>query len=272
MNIVAQIGYSQMETWAARVYGDAKPIHIEDISSLPEYGWMPVGTVEFCRASMVHQGIREPEPLDYPEALRKWMPYGGHVIHRYDEMPDGWTPDHHQGIHGKPIITKLDESLWRPDTPFWVSPYHRFGPEYRFYVLHGEILGYGRYDDIDDDPTDPLLLDMKAVMDMVNAYQNDGAPVGYGLDVGISDEDGMTKLVEVNDGWALGLYKGTCSQQNYLRLLEARWSEIGNVAESGKSKDQQWSVGSNPTASANLSCQGFLYNWELFCQKNVVFF
>lgn len=41
-----------------------------------------------------------------------------------------------------------------------------------------------------------------------------------------SDEDGMTKLVEVNDGWALGLYKGSCSASDYLKLLEARWEEL----------------------------------------------
>ena len=233
MKIIAQIGYSQTETWIARVYGDASAARLEDIASLPKSGWMPVGTVEFCRAAMAHQCIVESAPLDYPEALAKWMPYGGHVLCRYGEMPHGWTPEQHQGIHGKPVVTKLAESLWKPDTPFWASPYHRFGPEYRFYVLHGEILGYGRYDDIDDDQSDPLSLDMNAVMDMVTAYQNDGAPIGYGLDVGVSDEDGMTKLVEINDGWALGFYKGSCSHRDYLRLLETRWIEIGSVAEHG---------------------------------------
>ena len=155
IKVIAQIGYSQTETWIARVYGDAYAVRLEDIPSLPKFGWMPVGTVEFCRAAMAHQGI----------------------------------------------------------------------VEYRFYVLHGEILGYGRYDDREDDPNDPLPLDMKAVREMIDAYQKAGSPAGYGLDVGVSDEDGMTKLVEVNDGWALGFYKGSCSHRDYLRLLELRWLE-----------------------------------------------
>ena len=133
IKVIAQIGYSQTETWIARVYGDAYAVRLEDIPSLPKSGWMPVGTVEFCRAAMAHQGIVEPAPVDYPEALTKWMPYGEHVLCRYDEMPCGWTPEQHQGVHGKPAITKLDKRLWKPDTPFWASPYHRFGPEYRFY-------------------------------------------------------------------------------------------------------------------------------------------
>lgn len=83
IKVIAQIGYSQTETWIARVYGDAYAVRLEDIPSLPKFGWMPVGTVEFCRAAMAHQGIVEPAPVDYPEALTKWMPYGGHVLCRY---------------------------------------------------------------------------------------------------------------------------------------------------------------------------------------------
>ncbi len=231
MDIVAQIGYSQAETWAARLYGDARPARFEDIPSLPRSGWMPVGTVEFCRAAMAHQGIAEPEPIDYPDALLAWAPYGGHTRCRYGDLPEGWTPENPHGLHAKPVVTKLDPSLWQPDTPFWVSPRHRFGPEWRFYVLHGQILGAGRYDDREDDPNDPLPLNMEVVHAMVDAYQKAGAPAGYGLDVGVSDEDGTTRLVEVNDGWALGLYKGTCSPRDYLRLLEARWQEIAGVPE-----------------------------------------
>lgn len=226
--IIAQIGCSQTEAWIARVYGHARAAKLENISSLPKSSWMPVGTVEFCRAAMAHQKIPEPDPLDYPEALTKWMPYGGHRLGRYGDLPITWTPERQHGIHAKPVATKLDPSLWEPSTPFWFAPFHRFGPEYRFYVLRSEILGCGRYDDIEDDLNDPLALDMTVVREMIDAYQKTGAPVGYSLDVGVSDEDGMTKLVEVNDGWALGFYKGSCSPTNYLMLLEARWAEISS--------------------------------------------
>ncbi|MDA8377405.1 MAG: ATP-grasp domain-containing protein [Planctomycetia bacterium] len=231
--IVAQIGYSQAETWAARVYGDAKPARMEDIPLLPRSGWMPVGTVEFCRAAMARQGIQEPDPIDYPFSLQEWIPYGGHYEIPYGDMPKGWTPENHQGLHGKPVRTKLPQQLWTPTTPFWTAPYHRFASEWRVYVLHGEIIGMGRYDDrdVDDDHAYP---DMNVVHEMVNAYTKYDAPAGFGLDVGVSEgpggetpfEDGRTKLVEVNDGWALGLYKGTCSARGYLELLKARWTEI----------------------------------------------
>lgn len=49
--------------------------------------------------------------------------------------------------------------------------------------------------------------------------------MGYGMDIGISAEDGKTYLVEVNDGWALGLYRDM-PRREYVRLLEARWLEM----------------------------------------------
>ncbi len=233
MDIIAQIGYSQAETWAARVYGDAKLARLEDIQALPRSGWMPVGTVAFCRAAMAQQGIQEPDPIGYPFCLQEWIPYGGHYARLYGDMPIGWTPENHQGLHGKPVRRKLPQQLWTPTTLFWIAPYHRFASEWRVYVSHGEIIGIGRYDErcVDVAHTFP---DMDVVREMVGVYTKHGAPAGFGLDVGVSEgpggenpfEDGRTKLVGVIDGWALDLYKGTCSPRDYLRLLEARWAEI----------------------------------------------
>ncbi len=225
MNIVVQIGYHQAETWAARVYGNAKFASLEEISSLP-LGWMPVGGMAFCRAAMAHHNITEPESLDYPECLCSWAPYGGHVLSTYGELTaEGWTDTYHHGIHAKPVQSKLDKSLWTPETAFWAAPYHRFASEWRVYIIRGKIVGMGRYDDrnVEDEDTH---LNMDVVHNMVDTYTAHGAPAGYGLDVGVSDEDGMTKLVEVNDGWALGYYKGDCSMRNYMNLLEVRWSEM----------------------------------------------
>jgi hypothetical protein len=192
---------------------------------------------------MVHQGIAEPYPLDYPVSLQEWIPYGAHSVIPYGDLPKGWTPENHQGLHGKPVVTKLDEGLWAPDTPFWIAPYHRFASEWRVYILRGEIIGMGRYDDRDVDDTHSFP-DMDIVGQMVSAYTKHDAPAGFGLDVGVSEgpggenpfEDGRTKLVEVNDGWALGLYKGTCSPRDYLRLLEARWTDIVQLNDQGNEK------------------------------------
>jgi hypothetical protein len=228
MKVVPQIGYASMGTVAARLYGDVlRAARLEDIPSLPRSGWYPVGTVEFCRAAMAHQGIPEPDPVDYPSCLDKFRTYGGHRLSTYGDLPEGWTPENSRsfGIHAKPWRTKQPPETWTPDTPFWVGLWHRYAEEWRVYVRQGEIVGVARYDDREvDEP-----VDWKQVKDMVRVYQQSGeAPVGYAMDIGVSDKDGVTQLVEVNDGWALGLYKGTCSSRDYLRLLEDRWREIAS--------------------------------------------
>ncbi len=234
MRIFSQMGYSTAETWAARLEGMAKPARMEDIPSLPKNGWMPVGTVEFCLFAMDRQGIQRPEPIDYPPAIWSFEACG-HRLGTVADLPSGWSPDKPCGLHVKPWQTKLPHDRWNPDTPVWVANWHRFGPEYRVYVCHGEILGMARYDDWEMDDPDWPDLDLAKIRRMIDLYQDAGAPAGYGLDVGISDQDGQTFLVEVNDGWALGYYpRGTCSAGDYLRLLRERWGElVGNPRHDG---------------------------------------
>lgn len=222
MKIYTQTGYSIQETLCARMYGNAQGVHLEDIPNLPKFGWMPVGTVEFCRAAMRHQGITEPEPLDYPDCLAPWLTR--HELTSYGALPEGWSPENHGGIHAKPYFTKTPESLWKKDTPFWIGKHHHFIAEWRFYIIGGEIVGSARYDDNDTE----LALDtsmLNQITRMMRVYQENGAPSGYGMDVGVSEEDGKTYLIEVNDGWALGLYRDM-SRREYVRLLEARWLEL----------------------------------------------
>ena len=47
----------------------------------------------------------------------------------------------------------------------------------------------------------------------------------YVLDFGVLS-GGETALVEANDFWAIGLYEKSMSSQDYLSLLNARWSSI----------------------------------------------
>ena len=238
--IITQRGYSQEETFAAKTWhdGPVKTVGMADWHTVSASGWMPVGSVEFCRAAMIHQGIPVPEPLDYPTCLQAFMP----------EKPTLCTWAEAKSImmdvmmkkkvkaqrnktvaniwHVKPWQTKLDRELWTPETRVWVMPDHAFAAEHRVYVCQGEVLGWGRYDDGKGDPAWSL----KTIKQMVQIYQDSGtAPAGYGLDVGVSAVDGKTYLVEVNDGWALGLYKGTCHGRDYLKLLQARWAEIAKV-------------------------------------------
>jgi hypothetical protein len=169
-------------------------------------------------------GVAEPYPVDYPEPLR--LALGRHFM----QVPFA------QALVGswiKPVRTKAwepyvlsagenrtrDEVVWE----FAPIPREQWIAEWRVYVVDGQIIGHGRYD---DGPTEDAQFDDEAVASWVNTYTASGhAPAGYALDVARLS-DGRTILVEATDGWAIGFYKGSCGPVQYAELLAARWAEI----------------------------------------------
>ena len=80
------------------------------------------------------------------------------------------------------------------------------------------ILGSARYDsEGHDDAPSPCLDVVRACV----ATMGLGHP--YVLDFGVL-ANGETALVEANDAFAIGLYRGALSPRQYLAFLQARWS------------------------------------------------
>jgi hypothetical protein len=235
LKIAVQARHSQREAWVARIYRDAKTVQTEDIKNLPKSGWMPVGSVAFCRTAMMHQGIHPDLVSTYPESLHAFMHrhiwMGTALQVRVSDQRFFVKPRDHKVFNGfiwQDGDFDQHQFMAEPDAlPVWCSDVVSFASEWRYYVLNGVIVGAGRYGEGPDDAPMP---DLKVVEKMMHAFQPD-APAGYGLDVGVLDT-GETALIEVNDGWgSLGLYKGTCTSRDYLRLLEARWIEIGQASK-----------------------------------------
>lgn len=206
-------------------------------------GAMPVGSVEFVRLAMAVANIPEPAPLSYPAVLK------GFLKRDVREMSLG-------GLAGtlfvKPVETKLftgfvfregaDAASYSehdqeqlavlrglpPSTRVWASEPVKFESEWRYYVVDGKLLASARYDQ--DGPDYPRMPDGQACIDAAVAMAREAdAPAGYSLDVGVL-ESGETALVEVNDGWALGLYGQSLTPKEYLGLLTARWEQIHGLA------------------------------------------
>jgi hypothetical protein len=225
------------------------PVHRVSLESLPEQrealvaGALPVGSVEFVRASMHLAGIDEPESLTYPPELDALLG------RRVTTMP----LDRVRGTRFvKPVTTKLFTGfVWHEsrrdddydehdfeqlqvlralprDTMLWVTEPVRFQCEWRYYVLDGQVIGAGRYDpDGEDDapaPSPMVLHEAVAAMSKVA-----DRPVSYAVDLGVL-ESGDTVLVEVNDAWAIGLYGRALEPKDYLRFLAARWNQIAATA------------------------------------------
>ena len=188
----------------------------------------PVGTVEFCRAWMRAAGVSEPQPLDYPSSLRPYLERDVRRLTRCgDARPGDWI---------KPVTTKawaaervspagLSPGL-RARGPAWSSKHLDILAEWRVYVLDGGILAASRYD---DGPNEMLEFDDALIAQMVADFGASGeAPTAYALDVARLT-NGRTALVEVNDAWALGLYRGL-RPRDYADMLWSRWSELLEAA------------------------------------------
>eukprot|EP01006_Ploeotia_vitrea_P003907 TRINITY_DN113488_c0_g1_i1.p1 TRINITY_DN113488_c0_g1~~TRINITY_DN113488_c0_g1_i1.p1 ORF type:complete len:266 (-),score=30.22 TRINITY_DN113488_c0_g1_i1:86-883(-) len=213
-----------------------------------------VGNHMWTRAALKTLGVATPKPPDYPDCLkhllyrRIWQSTLGEiatyvqtatgqtfikpavdaktfsaVIEPQDQMLDVFL----NGIPGttmKPVP---------PNTPVYCAEVVKLLSEYRVYVIDGEIKAVCHYTG-----DTSLKLDMDVVREAINTFQKtpEGASVctGCGVDFAVMKSKGdngeeklVTCLVEVNDGYSLGVYDGF-SVKDQADLLISRWRELVN--------------------------------------------
>ena len=241
MRLLLQRGASEDETraaWMGAATGPAplreRRLTIEeaaDANILDDD--LPVGTVEFLRACAARRGVTLPEIGAYPDLLRPYL----RRAHRLGVLGEARGLTVPTFIRPAFAVKAFTGFVFHPSDPedarriqglphglpVWLCEPVTWQCEWRVYVVRGKVVGAGRYDpEGADDAPEP---DHDLVETLVRAW---GAvsPAGYALDVGVLESSGDTVLVEVNDGWALGYYKGTCAPADYVRLLWTRWREI----------------------------------------------
>jgi hypothetical protein len=199
------------------------------------------------RSSLLHAlrclavvGATEPLPErdDYPACLRTYMGrriWGDILANVLDaaafEQPIFVKP---RGAANTKRFTSLvlrddgnawlNESCLPPTMPVWCSDVLDLQTEWRCYVLRGKAKSVCYSGDALEAP-----LDQPKVFAMVAALQASGeGAAAYALDVGVArmaDGSQQTVLLEVNDGYALGLYPG-CPEQWYVAMMVVRWQEL----------------------------------------------
>jgi hypothetical protein len=194
------------------------------------------GSVESVRDALTRAKRPAPPNLDLPEPLAPW--FGRTVRHatmrEIRELVDrpSFEPCHikpltrHKLFNGTiirafrdliPTASILDE------VKVLVQGVVEFVSEWRAYVLRGQILHVGRY------RGDPLLFPDPAVMrEALAAFANQ--PIAMAMDWGVTTE-GRTLLVEVNDGYSLGIFGIQGSE--YTAMIEARWRELMGLPDNG---------------------------------------
>lgn len=217
------------ETSLLRAYLPNESCQQANMGNLFEFpGCVPIGSVEFVKSYALVHGISLPILPSYPNSLRKFC-------NRVITLDLFGQAKEHQFV--KPVQTKLftggikstlDEVVSDNSEVFICDPVN-FTIEYRFYILGGQILGYGRYDCLDVDDKEIISLAswiklQNLIAIMIDEFKD--APIGYTLDVGLMD--GEWSLVEVNDGWAIGFYNDRESMSifDYAMLITFRWLEI----------------------------------------------
>lgn len=187
------------------------------------------GGVLTVRNALKRLGIRPPLPLDYPEALRPFFerPISQTTLGqvRKAEGQEGFQPvfikpiEHAKAFSGHVVrqFKDLIPTAHVPDDyPIWTSPEVTFLAEYRCFVLRGKVVGLRAY------RGDPLLFPAATIVRAaVSAWKDQ--PVACSIDFGVMD-NGLTAVVEVNDGFALGdMGLGSII---FARMIEARWDQM----------------------------------------------
>jgi hypothetical protein len=199
---------------------------------------LPIGTVEFLRKAMSIVGVEEPDNLSYPEVLRpylrrqvKLLPAGSVLGHWFIKPTTtkaftGFVVD---TLSNPDSLNDYDRIQYQaflslpPETLVWVGEPVKWLSEYRYYVINGRVRGEGRYDDGPDDMPAPCHVLVGEMAVLLASVPN--APAAFSLDIGVLST-GETALVECNDAWALGFYKGTLTRADYVELLWRRWAQL----------------------------------------------
>jgi hypothetical protein len=201
---------------------------VEVVSEIPEGAsdFVVVGSVSFMHNAFDYLGLEYPKFFDYPVELQKYLGRKIHeaTINQIDANPELWNvfikPKGRAKMFTGRVVKGPGDLIGCGDqftnTKLWVSDIVDFVAEWRVFVRYGDILDVRPYKG-----DWRLHFDVGIIENAVKDFRT--APNGYALDFGVNKQ-GMTLLVEANDGYSIGAYGLYCI--NYAKLLSARWAQL----------------------------------------------
>lgn len=209
--------------------------HFETADEIPcEPTNIVVGSVEVCSDWLAACNIPVPKAIDLlmfeQFCHRELKPMLMSDFKTYAlETKDNWIPvfiKPYQQIKAFTGFVVTDPRLislfsYDFDGPILVQPEINIISEYRVYVNCQKIIGVKNYSG------DPLIFPNPDVIKECVEYSKKVLDNhSFTLDFGVRD-DGLTELIEVNDGWAIGNY-GLEPQQYYL-FVRNRWLQMTGI-------------------------------------------
>lgn len=204
------------------------------------------GDIDFVRAAVRASGHSTPEPIDYPPSCARWL------RRKIWKGTLKQIPPHPVFVKPSKVAKKftgvvLDgeydaykvESAGR-NTAVWFSEVVTWTCEWRLFVCHGEVLAMTPVPQFSESDFQvpnhmEVALDMDEVHACLRAYCDaDAAPAGFAADFGVL-ADGSTALVEINDGFAFGIYSTEPKIVDAaIKVMTARWNQlVGHQTLSG---------------------------------------
>jgi hypothetical protein len=199
-----------------------------------EYMLVPVGSVEFVREFCNHFNISLPsESLSYYEPIQPYL----HRQIRRTTLGEAHPAEFVKPVEVKKFTGDVKSKLrpLSPATEVWASPAVPFESEFRFYIQDyaypgPKIVGWSRYDDLECVNPDPPI---EWVKEIAQSIHDAVGPNAYTIDIGWRPDIQQYDVVELNDAWALGLYRhggdeqsSPPSYEDYAEMLVSRWRQI----------------------------------------------
>jgi hypothetical protein len=189
-------------------------------------------------------GVSMPSNIDYPQSLqhllyrRVWQSTLGEVHSQLLQNPEG--------VFIKPVedckafsglIASLDWMDYLLDQfprsfPVYCSELVSMLAEYRVYVLNGRVLGICQYQGSADIQIDVQTVEqaVKTLFESEEGKSISGCAMDFAV-MKVKESDGserlVTGLVEVNEGFAIGIYEGVAAK-DYTDMLIERWYHLVN--------------------------------------------
>jgi hypothetical protein len=195
--------------------------------------FVPVGSVEFVQRYCEQVGIPKLPPLGFQDLLDPYL----HRKVRLGVLSEASPEEFVKPSESIKLFTGCRRSevpLEIPlETPVLISDFVPFESEFRFYIHDfvpvPKVFGWARYDDNPVVNPEPDVGLVERIAKEIHDYLG---PNSYSIDIGWRPDIGRYSLVEVNDGWSLGLYENRDpqssppSRKEYAEMLVSRWRQI----------------------------------------------
>ncbi|MFV8386640.1 ATP-grasp domain-containing protein [Vibrio parahaemolyticus] len=191
-----------------------------------------VGSVECYLKALDMLGIPEIQPDYYPDCLQSFLGrnvWEGTVLDVKQAVARGETlftkpRIHWKSFDGQIVKPGMEDNPLRDfsdDYPVWLSETVEFVSEFRCYVTNSKLIACCQYSGEED--AQPALNCIERAIRTLE-LQSVNLPASYSIDFGLT-AGGETLLVELGDGFSVGLYRGL-PKEEYFRFLKARWDQL----------------------------------------------